>query len=79
MSRVTVVRPITRITIGPEVEGEKRAVTVTRSTPHSITVKRDGSTGPAGPVGPQGPAGPPGADAVEDPGDLTLWFNNALI
>lgn len=79
MSSVSIVRPNTRITIGPEVEGEKRAVTVSRSAAQSITVKRDGSTGPAGPVGPQGPAGPPGSDAVEDPGDLTLWFNNALI
>lgn len=79
MTAITIVRPITSITIGPEVEGEKRTVSVNRTVAPSITVKRDGSSGPAGPVGPQGPAGAPGSGAVEDPGDLTLWFNNALI
>ena len=29
-------------------------------------------------IGPPGPAGPPGSGA-EDPGDLTLIFNNKLI
>lgn len=31
-----------------------------------------------GPIGPVGPEGPPG-EGAQDPGDLTLVFNNKLI
>lgn len=45
----------------------------------------DGPPGPPGGPGPRGGDGPPGPQGADgsvfdgDPGDLTLWFNNALV
>ena len=78
MTAVTVSRPTVSLTIGPRISDEPRPITVL-TTAASVTVNRDGMRGPAGQRGPEGPPGPPGSDAVTDPGDLTLFFNNALI
>lgn len=79
MSRITVTRPITHLTIGPDADDQPRTVSITKSSSSRIVVKREGTSGPQGPQGPKGDQGPPGSSAVDDPGDLTLFFNNALI
>lgn len=75
---ITIVRPLTSITVTPKQGDVEQKVVVSR-VQQQVVLRRDGTSGPQGPQGPQGPMGPPGASAVEDPGDLTLWFNNALI
>lgn len=76
--KITIVRPSHTINITPATDADAKKVVVTKVN-KEIVVKRDGSRGLTGPQGPQGQQGPPGIGAVEDPGDLTLWFNNALI
>lgn len=76
--KLTIVRPRHSIQITPSTDDAPRNVVVTK-VEQQIVVKRDGARGLQGPEGPQGPAGPPGTSAVDDPGDLTLFFNNALI
>lgn len=75
---ITIVRPLTSITVTPKSGDIEQTVAVSH-VQQQVTVKLDGSTGPQGPQGPQGPPGLAGSDAVDDPGDLTLFFNNALI
>lgn len=38
-----------------------------------------GGPGPPGPPGPKGETGDDGSVFEGDPGDLTLWYDNALI
>lgn len=75
---INIVRPITSITITPVSDQGEQQVVVTRASPQ-IVIKRDGTSGPQGPQGPKGDQGPPGGGEADDPGDLTLIFNNALI
>jgi hypothetical protein len=53
-------------------------VVVRSASPANVIIASVGRQGPPGPEGPEGREGPPGS-GVADPGDLTLYFANALI
>lgn len=68
------------ITINVEPVSRSITVEVVEAAPIDINVVNTGPRGIQGLQGPQGERGPAGdiSNNDHDPGDLTLWFKNAL-